>query len=133
MESLIIEIPCLPDPLLSPNRSRVAHWGQVTSARNQWKHDVFFSAFHAKPEGWRPPEKARINITFVYPFRRRRDQTNLIAMWKSGEDMLVAAGVLVDDDLVHLETMVPRVEIDKARSPLTIVSIERLEVYNGQK
>lgn len=126
MTRLTIEVPSLPDRLLSPNRSRNVHWGTVTKARNEFKNAVYYSAHWVKPDGWVAPEKARVTITFVYATNRRRDQTNLIAMWKHGEDMLVASGILVDDDLDHLETMVPKVIVDKARAPMTIIEIEEV-------
>lgn len=140
---LIIEVPSLPDIRTGLQR-RYCNPHYVTKLRNEYKHDVYFCAIAAlaewaranghggRPQSWEKPERARVTITFVYACKRRRDQTNLLAMWKGGEDMLVTAGILVDDDLDHLETMVPRVVVDKARAPMTIIEIERLEGDHGE-
>lgn len=68
--------------------------------------------------------RARIHYRFFWETRRRRDAANMIAMMKPAVDGLVDAGLLVDDDIEHLEAPTfepdydaawPRVEITVSR------------------
>lgn len=57
---------------------------------------------------------AEMDLTFVFPNRRRRDVDNLLASFKAGLDCLVSVGLLKDDSAEHLPrvTVTRRVEAD---------------------
>jgi Holliday junction resolvase RusA-like endonuclease len=63
-----------------------------------------------------PLERARVEATFFFKTKRRRDEDNLIASLKPLIDGLVDAGVLVDDDLSRLSLATPEVRV-VAKSP----------------
>jgi len=50
--------------------------------------------------------EAKIRITYIVPDRRQRDPDNFLAMFKSGIDGLVDAGVLAADSAEYL-TILP--------------------------
>lgn len=71
-------------------------------------------------------EKARLKLTFVFPEVRERDSDNLIARFKPGQDALVIAGLIQNDDRDHLIIGEPIVLVDKERAPLTIIELEEI-------
>jgi len=125
MRSLTIAVPMLPPSDLSLNSFRKLHWGHIDRARTRFKQAVHFAVCQVR-DGWIAPEKAQVDLIFVYSTKRRRDQTNLMVMWKSGEDILVQDGIIVDDDMEHVVTMPPKVEIDKERAPMLIIQVSEV-------
>jgi len=74
------------------------------SATKLYRHEVGWRAVVAKDgKAWRAPDKAKVDVTFIVPDRRRRDKTNLASAFKAGLDGLVDAGVIVDDSYEHCD------------------------------
>ena len=120
-----IAIPGLPPKECSPN-SRVHYMAKARAARiyrncvRMWA----FSAGVSQLTGhWGPLLKARIDVTFIVPDRRRRDKTNFASAFKAGLDGLVDAGVIVDDSHEHIDDQY-HIVYEKGKS-MTIVEIER--------
>ena len=80
--------------------------------------------------------KAKLNLTFIFPQRRRRDRDNCLARFKPGLDAIVQAGLLLDDDAEHLQIGKVDILVDPARAPLTIIELEdemkKLGVVNNE-
>jgi Holliday junction resolvase RusA-like endonuclease len=67
----------------------------------------------------------RIDFLFYFPEKRRRDRDNLIAMFKSGIDGMVDAGLIIDDHLAVPMPPVIRVVKDCKRN--VVVSVRACE------
>jgi len=121
-----IEVSQLPPVECSPNWR--GHWAQRYQAGEVYKSAVYYSCVDARnralAEGRLVFMRARLNLTFVFPQRRRRDEDNLIAGFKLGLDGIVASGLVVDDDAAHLEIVSVSIQVDKERAPLTIIELE---------
>lgn len=73
-------------------RRRTAYWRQLTA--------VVVQASQGRPQPL--PDRVRIVATISYPDRRRRDVGNLAPTVKAIVDGLTDAGVLADDDDLHV-------------------------------
>ena len=62
---------------------------------------------------------------------RERDEDNLRARFKPGQDALVQAGLIEGDTVEHLVMGKINVEVDRSRAPLTIIELE--EVIDGTR
>ena len=94
-----IELGRLPDSNLSPNKR--LHYMELYRAKESAKLDTILLVLsQGKPA--RPYEKAHITITWVAKDKRRRDMDNLLASMKAYIDGLVAVGLLLDDDAMHV-------------------------------
>ncbi len=82
-----------PPSILSPN-SR-AHWREKAKAAKKYRHDCFMLA---KSVGIKdvPPGKLHLWIDFYPPDRRKRDDDNIAAAFKSGRDG-IAEALGIDD------------------------------------
>lgn len=88
-----------PPRQLNPNGRY--HWSVKAKAAAQYRSDCKIDAVNMRnmTQGtWpmKPPVKA--TITFIIKDKRRHDPVNLYRMFKPGEDGLVDAKILVDDD-----------------------------------
>jgi crossover junction endodeoxyribonuclease RusA len=121
-----IEVPMLPPKELSPN-ARV-HWAVKDRARAELHRAVYYCCMEARHKfNSLPIRKAKLDLTFVFAQKRKRDIDNLRASFKAGQDALVNAGLIVDDSSEFLELGAINIEIDKTRSPLTIIELEEGE------
>jgi crossover junction endodeoxyribonuclease RusA len=121
----------IPDKRLSPNKpvaSRGARFGkanatkkQRTQAKKVCKVKMILAGIHAGD--W---QKATMTATFYHTTNRRRDGVNSLGMLKGAVDGVIDAGLLPDDDWLHLEQMPPRFEVDKER-PRVEMTFERVE------
>jgi len=104
------------------------HWAQRYQAGEVYKSAVYYSCVDARnkalAQGRLVFMRARLNLTFVFPQSRRRDPDNLIARFKPGLDGIVASGLVVDDDVEHLEISEVEILVDPKRAPLTIIELE---------
>jgi hypothetical protein len=92
---LVIELDGLPE--LQSHRCRT-HWARRHRHDRQWKRDVAWIA-----RSWRLPEPFEFaHVTCTRFSERAPDADNLVASFKPLIDGLVAARVLVDDDLQHV-------------------------------
>lgn len=76
-----------PPKELSPN-ARV-HWTKKSKAARRYREACFVRCRQARLRGL--SGKARLVLEFVPPSRRRRDDDNLVAAFKSGRDGLADA------------------------------------------
>jgi len=113
---IIIEVPMLPPKECSPNWR--GHWAQRSKASKAFKEAVFY--FVPRDTHF---EKARLDLAFVFKDNRRRDEDNLRARFKPGQDALVLAGLIPDDNYWHLVMGDITIEVDKVRAPLTIIKL----------
>jgi len=125
-----IEVPFLPPLEYSPN-SRVC-WLVKYKAGKVYHDAVFYCCVDARNRGYRqglsfPFVKAKLNLTVVFAEMRLRDEDNLLARFKPGLDAVVDAGLLLGDDVEHLE--IGRVEavVDLKPAPLTIIELEEIK------
>ena len=72
-------------------------------------------------KAWLAPDKARVDVTFIVPDKRRRDKTNFASAFKAGLDGLVDAGVIVDDSYEHIDDQY-HIVYEKGKS-MTIVEV----------
>ena len=132
-KQIVIEIPASIPRILTPNRSRVAHWGQITRAKNEFQHTAFYAAVDAKnkwliehPYSLLPFEKGLLWFELVIRDKRSiMDDDNAIAGLKAVRDILQAdrAGIIANDR--DFQTARLTWTVDKARAPLIILTVEK--------
>ena len=130
-----IEVPQLPSPEASPNWR--GHWAVKYSACRQYWADVFYCAVDVRnrcqnlvfkvPGDLYHREavmlKARLDLVFVFAEKRERDEDNLRASFKSGQDALVAALWLPSDSTQYIVAGSIDVQVDPQRAPLTVITL----------
>lgn len=100
-----LSLPFPSAPGLSPN-DRV-HYQQRAKAVAAYRLSCGDAALKARRKAeargvtFPLPAPVEARITFVLTSRQRRDFLNLYASFKAGEDGIVDAGLLVDDDVWH--------------------------------
>jgi hypothetical protein len=123
---LVIELNHLPLYALSLN-SRV-HWAERYSLSKKAGSEVE-NLVRSELSGWvcgeTPMDRARISLQFHTKGKRKHDYDNLLSACKSYFDGFVRAGVLVADDVDHLEIGSMILYRDGCES--TIFKIEELE------
>lgn len=125
-----IEVPFLAPAECSPNWR--GHWAQRNKAAKVYQEAVYYACVDARNSlervPWRPGfppfEKARLTLTFIFPYFRLRDEDNLRAMFKPGQDALVQAELIKGDSPEHLVLGAINIIIDQHRSPCTIIELE---------
>lgn len=96
-----------PPAELGPNSPK-RHWREKQPFRVGYGNACYTDALKARRLAERAgvvfPLVAPVTmvVTFVFRTRRRRDFDNCIAAFKSGQDSLVKAGLIVDDDVWRL-------------------------------
>lgn len=129
MVKMRIEVTQLPPVEFSLNWR--GHWAKRYQAGRVYQSAVFYSCVDARNRGYLqgmsfPFIKARLSLTFIFPEERRRDRDNLLARFKPGQDAIVDAGLLLDDDAEHLEIGEIEIKADPEMAPLTIIDIEEV-------
>lgn len=82
----------------------------VAAHRSTWKNDTYLVAGNeARRQNWQTPAFAHVHVTFRFPDKARRDSDNYIAGLKGVLDGMVRAGVLQDDDFLHMDLRVSAV------------------------
>jgi len=125
-----IEVPFLPPVEYSPN-SRCS-WAEKHEAGKVYHDAVFYCCVDARNRAYRkrlsfPLAKAKLNLTVVFAELRLRDVDNLLARFKPGLDAVVDAGLVLDDDVEHLEIGDVEVAVDPERAPLTIIELTEIK------
>lgn len=113
-----IELPGVP-PSLNRVLGRENAW-DYRATKKKWTEAV---CWMAKAE--RPPEPyrhARVTITYFFPTAARHDADNYAGKFLL--DGLTKAGVIVDDDLKHITTVI-RGDVDRKR-PRTVIEVEEV-------
>ncbi len=103
------------------------HWADRYKAGRVYQEAVFYSCVDArnKASNNKPFDNARLDLTFVFTVRRRRDRDNLLARFKPGLDAIVQAGLIFDDDAEHLEIGKVDILVNPERAPLTVIDIDK--------
>lgn len=122
-----IEISALPPIEYSPN------WRGSPFERHRagkiYQQLVFYSLVSTRnlamreKRGWVPFERAIMDLTFVFPQQRDRDENNLRSRFKPGQDSLVQAGFIKTDTPRHLILGKIDMIVDSDRAPLTIIQL----------
>ena len=107
------------------------HWVERYRAGAEYQMAVFCCCVDARnralAQGMSLPfVMAKLDLTFIFPQPRRRDRDNLLSRFKPGQDALVKAGLLLDDDSEHLEIAGVDIIVDPQRAPLTVIDIEEV-------
>lgn len=132
-----IEVSQLPPVEFNPNWR--GNWADRYKAGQVYRDAVFYSCMDARNKGnCKPFDKARLDLTFVFAVRRRRDFDNLLARFKPNgkstllkvlknflSNAIVDAGLIVDDDAEHLQIGKVDILVDPERAPLTIIDIDK--------
>lgn len=126
-----IEVKQLPPTSSSPNWR--GHWAQRYSDAKAYKAAVFYECVDAwnqemiRDGQWVPFSRPRLDLTFVFPQKRVRDEDNMRSRFKPGQDALVAAHLIIDDNAARLIMGNINIEVDPNRAPLTIIELEEQE------
>lgn len=125
-----IEVPFLPPVEYSPNWR--GFWLEKHMAGKGYQDAVFYCCVDARNRGAKegmsfPFVKARLNLTFVFPQHRLRDQDNLQSRFKPGLDAIVDSGLILDDDTEHLEIGKVDILVDSERAPLTVIDLGEIK------
>ena len=124
-----IEVPFLPPVEYSPNWRE--HWAEKYKAGEVYHDAVFYCCVDVRNRGYLkglsfPLVKAKLNLTVVFPELRLRDADNLLARFKPGLDAVADSGLILADDVEHLEIGQVEVVVDPERAPLTIIELEEV-------
>ncbi len=125
-----IEVPFLPPVEYSPNIR--GFWAGKHKAGKVYHDAVFYCCVDARNRWYReglsfPLVKTKLNLTVVFAEPRLRDEDNLIARFKPGLDAVVDSGLVLDDDVEHLEIGEVEVVVDPERAPLTIIELDEIK------
>ena len=125
-----IEVPFLPPVEYSPN-SRGC-WISKHKDGKVYHDAVFYCCVDARNRGYLkglsfPFVRAKLNLTVVFAELRLRDEDNLLARFKPGLDAVVDSGVILADDVEHLEIGQVEVVVDPERAPLTIIELDEIK------
>jgi len=124
---LRIEVPFLLPVEYSPNWR--GHWAQRYQAGIEYGNAVYCECVQVRNRSgnWQPFKRARLNLTFVFSYKRRFDEDNLRARFKPGQDALVHAGMIEGDTMENLVMGKIAVEVDRSRAPLTIIELQEVK------
>lgn len=125
-ERIVVEIPGLPAPELSPNYR--GHWSRKARATRDFRQLGFVAAKEACH--FEPPyyDKALLRITFVAPSRAYiRDDDNAVSSIKPALDGCVDAEIIKDDSPRHLRILQVVWNIDKHKEKETILEFIKQE------
>ena len=128
--SIRIEVPFLPPVEYSPNSRDF--WAKKHKAGKVYHDAVFYCCVDARNRGYLkglsfPLVRAKLNLTVVFPELRLRDADNLIPRFKPGLDAVVDSGLLLADDVEHLEIGEVEVVVDSRQAPLTIIELDEIK------
>lgn len=103
------------------------HHRVYQNAKKEWEETVHWAV---KAAGWRgePLRKARVELVYHFPDRKRRDPDNYAG--KFILDGLKSAGVLVDDSFSNVQLVLVAGAVDKAKPHVEIL-VSSLEEAEG--
>ena len=128
-----VEIESLPPIEYSPNWT--GPWVDKYRAGRLYQSEVFYQLLDyrnrqmRKPGGWVPFQRVLLDLTFIFPNIRERDEDNMIARFKPGQDALVHAGYIPNDTPQYIIRGKLDILVDPARAPLTIIEMEEASEY----
>ena len=91
--------------------------------KREWTELVQWAiiAAHCKPK--KPFERAHVTITYYFPTAAKHDADNYAGKYLL--DGLTRGGIIVDDDIKHITTMI-RGKVDR-KNPRTLIEVEETE------
>jgi len=130
-----ITVDQLPPVECSPNWK--GHWSQQYLAAKMYQAAVYYECVNVRNTlrgPWATPahpfRKARLDLVFIFNHWRGRDEDNMRARFKPGQDALVQAHLIADDSPEYLELGSIEFVIDRRQSPKTIIDLK--EVGDGE-
>ena len=123
-----IEVPFLPPVEYSPNWR--GHWAEKHKAGEVYHDAVYYCCVDARNREYRrdfPLAKAKLNLTVVFAEQRLRDENNLLTRFKPGLDAVVDSGLLLADDMEHLEIGQVDAVVSRKQAPLTIIELDEIK------
>jgi len=124
-ESLTIVLP-IPNKVLSPNCMTGSIGGRMMKAQAAKKcRRLAKEAVEAEDICTRPWKFVDVSPYYFHKDKRRRDEDNFQAMLKGTYDGIVDAGLVLDDDSLHMHKHTPTFLVDKENPRVEIV-IERV-------
>ena len=127
-DTITITLP-LPNKMLSPNHTVGSIGGRMAKAQaiKSYRQNAWLAtlASIAERSEFHQIQAAQVTLVFYLPDKRRRDIGNLEASMKPAYDGLVDAGLIVDDDYLHLEHAQSTIEIDKG-NPRVEITVTRV-------
>lgn len=120
-ESMTIVLKGVP-PSLNETAGRQNVW-EYREQKKYWTHYVWTVCRNCKERPKQPYPKAVVEITYYFPTQGRHDADNYAGKYLL--DGLTKGGVIVDDDLKHISTII-RGGYDKEfpRTEITITKVE---------
>jgi len=121
----------VPPAECSPN-SR-SFWAKRYRAARAYQEAVYYECVNARNQleaPWAAPGsvflRARLDLTFIFRQQRDRDEDNLRARFKIGQDSLVQASLIANDTPEHLELGKIEIVVDPALAPKTIIDLQEV-------
>ena len=103
-------------PSLNRFAGRTNAW-DYRKCKDAWTRKVWAYALKQRPP--QPFEHARVVITYYFPTAARHDADNYAGKFLL--DGLTKAGVIVDDDLKHISTMI--IGLVDRKNPRTVIEV----------
>ena len=128
MDTVSLVLP-FPPAACNPN-ARVPHpsvrWRAEQNYREACRIDAFNVRREMERQGMRFPLLAPVTmlLTFVLTSRQRRDWDNLVASWKHGQDGIVQAGLIHDDNVWELRV---GIEVERGDTQAVRVRLQGAE------
>lgn len=104
-------------PSLNEFAGRKNAWG-YRGCKNSWTQKVWACALKQRPP--KPFEHAKVTITYYFRTAHRHDADNYAGKFLL--DGLTEAGIIVDDDLNHIQTTIVG-KVDR-KDPRTVIVVE---------
>lgn len=114
---MTITVPGVP-PSLNRFAGRENTW-EYRETKQKWTAAVKYACRASRGRPKEPYQRAVVSIVYYFPDRRRRDADNYAGKFLL--DGLTRAGVIVDDDLRHITTII-RGECDP-KNPRTVLTV----------
>ena len=123
-EAFTITLP-LPSKILSPN-CRPGSIGSrfMEAAATKKYRKLAKEAVEAEQINSAPWLQARVDASFYFKIKRRRDDDNAMGSIKAAYDGIVDAGIVTDDDPKHMERTRPALYVDRL-CPRVVLTITR--------
>lgn len=125
-DSVSITIKGIP-PSLNRTAGRQNVW-EYRKNKELWTKMVYMASKACKDRPSEPFQYAVVDITYYFPDKRRRDADNYSGKFLL--DGLTKAGVIVDDDLKHITTVISG-DYDK-KNPRTEIVVLRDFIRTGE-
>lgn len=115
-------------PSLNRTAGRQNVW-EYRKTKEQWTRAVQLTCRASKERPKEPYEYALVELRYFFPTRGRHDADNYAGKYLL--DGLTRAGVIVDDDLKHIRTLIVG-DYDKnnPRTEITITEIKEYELWH---